>query len=178
MKRLFSIILGAVVLLAGGSADARPYQFRKLDASSGLPDNNVRDALMLPDGLMCFQTTVYLCFYNGAVCWNYRWDPVRIPYTEFSGARGLEYDETTNRILLKNRDHAWAFDRTAGEFVYDGYEQTTPVEAAREEVSEGEPMSHSETVEAPGGKRWFMSDKQIVCYSPKSGELTECEKIP
>ena len=64
MNRLFSVILGAVLFLLGGIADSRPYQFRKLDASSGLPDNNVRDALMLPDGLMCFQTTVYLCFYN------------------------------------------------------------------------------------------------------------------
>lgn len=178
MNRLFSVILGAVLFLFGGIADARPYQFRKLDASSGLPDNNVRDALMLPDGLMCFQTTVYLCFYNGAVCWNYRWDPVRIPYTEFSGAEGLEYDGQSNRILLKNRDHAWAFDRTTREFVYDGYEQTSPVDSTREEVAEAEPASHSETVEAPGGKRWFMSDKQIVCYSPKSGELTECERIP
>ena len=178
MNRLFSVILGAVLFLLGGIADSRPYQFRKLDASSGLPDNNVRDALMLPDGLMCFQTTVYLCFYNGAVCWNYRWDPVRIPYTEFSGAEELEYDGQSNRILLKNRDHAWAFDRTAGEFVYDGYEQTSPADSTREEVADGEPASHSETVEAPGGKRWFMSDKQIVCYSPKSGELTECERIP
>ena len=39
-----------------------------LDASGGLPENNVRDMLMLPDGLMCIQTTSYLCFFDGAAC--------------------------------------------------------------------------------------------------------------
>ena len=174
MNRKVSLILAVALLLVGGAADGRPYQFRRLDAASGLPDNNVRDALMLPDGLICFQTTSYLCFYNGAVCWNYRWDPVRIPYTEFSGPRGLEYEEETGLILMRNRDHAWAFDRKTGVFLYEGMDQ--PVR--QEDVSDGETASHSETLEAPDGRRWFMSDKTIVCYSPKTGELTECERIP
>ena len=173
-RKIVSILTVLFILLVGGVADGRPYQFRKLDAASGLPDNNVRDALMLPDGLICFQTTSYLCFYNGAVCWHYRWDPVRVPYTEFSGRRGLEYDAETGRILLRNRDHAWAFDRESCEFQYDGVEQPL----VGEDVSDGEMASHRETLEAPDGRRWFMSDKRIVCYSPKTGELTECERIP
>ena len=32
------------------------YLFRMLDTSSGLPDNNVRNMTMLPNGLMCIQT--------------------------------------------------------------------------------------------------------------------------
>ena len=34
------------------------YLFRMLDTSSGLPDNNVRNMTMLPDGQMCIQTSV------------------------------------------------------------------------------------------------------------------------
>ena len=178
MRRIKAIFLWTTaLLLLGGGVFARPYEFRRLDASSGLPDNNVRDMLMLPDGLMCFQTPSYLCFYNGAVCWNYRWDPVRIPYSEFSGTGGTEYDAETGLIRLRNRDHAWAFDRETGTFVYDEPLQAVPGESSGEAVT-GETASHSETIEAPDGRRWFMSDKRIVCYSPKTGELTECERIP
>ena len=106
MSRKVTFILAAALLLFGGAAAAQPYQFRRLDASSGLPDNNVRDMLMLPDGLMCIQTASYLCFYNGAVCWNYRWDPLEVPYAEYSGIGGLSYDEASNRILLRTRDRS------------------------------------------------------------------------
>ena len=44
------ILLTLCTLVLG--AERAQYQFRMLDASQGLPENNVRDVLMLPDGLL------------------------------------------------------------------------------------------------------------------------------
>ncbi|MBO6029285.1 MAG: response regulator [Bacteroidales bacterium] len=179
MDRKHLFILAAALLLIGGAAAAQPYQFRKLDAASGLPDNNVRDLQMLPDGLMCIQTASYLCFYNGAVCWNYRWDPLEVPYTEYSGVGGLDYDATARQILLRTRDHAWAFDRDRECFVYGGQVPASDTVAARPAGMMPEAMaSRSETAVSSDGTRWFLSDKHIVRYQPSDGQVVELERIP
>ena len=51
---------------------------------SGLPDNNVRNMTMLPDGLMCIQTSSMLNLYDGASCRSYKYNAIEIPYTEYS----------------------------------------------------------------------------------------------
>ena len=78
MKK-FLCILVPVLLFAGGIRGENAYLFRRLDASTGLPDNNVRAVTMLPDGVMGILTSSYLCLFDGASSWNYRWDPVKIP---------------------------------------------------------------------------------------------------
>ena len=179
MSRKVSLILAAALLLLGGAVSAQPYQFRKLDASSGLPDNNVRDMLMLPDGLMCIQTASYLCFYNGAVCWSYRWDPLEVPYAEYSGIGGLSYDAATNRILLRTRDRSWFFDRTKETFLYDSaVTETETLEPGPEGLFPEGTASRSETAVSSDGIRWFLSDKHIVRYSSRNGQVVEQERIP
>lgn len=179
MHRKVSIILAATLLLLGGAVAAQPYQFRKLDASRGLPDNNVRDMLMLPDGLMCIQTASYLCFYNGAVCWSYRWDPLEVPYAEYSGIGGLSYDETSKRILLRTRDRSWSFDRDSETFLYDSAVPAEDTLSTRPEglFPEGT-ASRSETAVSSDGSRWFLSDKHIVRYSSRNGQVVVQERIP
>ena len=103
--RRFALISAVIFVCALLRAQPQ-YEFRMLDASGGLPENNVRDMLMLPDGLMCIQTTSYLCFFDGAACRNFRWDPVRVPYTEYSGQNRLAYDPETDRVLLHTRDRS------------------------------------------------------------------------
>ena len=85
MRRLAVISLSLLLLGFCVHGAEKSYAFRMLDASKGLPENNVRDMMLLPDGLMCIQTSSWLCFYDGAGFKNWRWDPVRVPYAEYSG---------------------------------------------------------------------------------------------
>ena len=95
------------------------YLFRMLDTSSGLPDNNVRNMIMLPDGLMCIQTSTMLNIYNGADCHSYRYNPMEIPYTEYSGLNHAYYDSIDNILWFTSRDHIWIFDLNSDSFLYD-----------------------------------------------------------
>ena len=176
MKRL-SLILAFLLSLTVLRAQPH-YEFRMLDASCGLPENNVRDMLMLPDGLMCIQTSSYLCLYDGASCRNYRWDPVRVPYSEYSGQNRLEYDAETDRILLFTRDRSWAFDRKTRSFLYDLPQPVLAEGGGIGPFSPEDVSSRTETAETSDGQRWFMSDKRIVHYHPKTGLVTERESIP
>jgi len=177
MRRLLFLLLLPVAFLSPLYAQPH-YEFRMLDASGGLPENNVRDMLMLPDGLMCIQTSSYLCFFDGASCRNYRWDPVKVPYSEYSGQSRLDYDPEGNRVLLRTRDLSWAFDRDTRTFVYD-IPQPSPREGeGMEPFYPEEAYSRSETAETSDGQRWFMSDKHLIHFHPKTGEVTEKETIP
>lgn len=105
------------ILLDGQPADN--FLFRMLDTGSGLPDNNVRNMIMLPDGLMCIQTSTMLNLYDGASCKSYRYNPIEIPYTEYSGLNNSYYDKNENLIWCTSRDHIWIFDLNRHSFEYD-----------------------------------------------------------
>lgn len=177
MKRRFICLIQAL-LVSGIVFGAHPdYQFRILDASGGLPENSVRDMLMLPDGLMCIQTTSFLCFYDGASCRNYRWDPVRVPYLEYSGQCRLSYDEDLSYVLIRTRDRSWAFDMHERAFVYDVDQPLSPNGDDMDVFFREGYSSRTETAETSDGQRWFMSDKHIVHYHPLTGKVTEYESI-
>ena len=95
------------------------YLFRMLDTSSGLPDNNVRNMTMLPDGQMCIQTSTMLSLYNGASCKSYKYNPIEIPYTEYSGLNNSYFDRTANLLWCTTRDHIWIFNLNTMSFEYD-----------------------------------------------------------
>ncbi len=61
MRRFAAIALSFLLLGFSARGAEKPYVFRMLDASKGLPENNVRDMLMLPDGLMCIQQRAGPC---------------------------------------------------------------------------------------------------------------------
>ena len=161
--RRFALISAVIFVCALLRAQPQ-YEFRMLDASGGLPENNVRDMLMLPDGLMCIQTTSYLCFFDGAACRNYRWDPVRVPYAEYSGQNRLAYDPETDRVLLHTRDRSWAFDRATQTFLYDVPQPAAPDDGEPAGLFPEDLSSRTETAESSDGRRWFMSDKHIILY--------------
>ena len=95
------------------------YLFRMLDTGSGLPDNSVIDMLMLPDGMMCIQTSSMLNFFDGARCRSYRIDPERIPWDEYIGFNNLYYDRDANMIWCATKDYVWIFDMDSRSFIYD-----------------------------------------------------------
>ena len=106
MKRLLSLLaalLAATTVL--DAAESQTYLFRMLDTGSGLPDNNVRNMTMLPNGIMCIQTSSMLNFYDGASCRSYKYNAVEIPYTEYSGQNAAYYDETDDIIWCTTRDN-------------------------------------------------------------------------
>ncbi len=123
MKRLLLCLL----VLSGGighAAGAENYLFRQIDSSNGLPDNNVRDMLMLPDGSMCIQTSTMLNLYDGSGCQSYAFNPIRIPYQEYAGLNHLFYDPV-HRIWFSNRDRTGYFDLTTREFEYEPRQSAT-----------------------------------------------------
>ncbi len=118
MKRLTTLLL-LVILFTFHSFGAEEYRFRMLDTNGGLPDNNVRNLVMLPNGLMCIQTSSMLNLYNGTTCNSYRYNPVEIPYNEYSGLNNTFYDAAANRLWCTSRDHTWCFDLDRHRFEYD-----------------------------------------------------------
>ena len=181
MKAFFKTVMLAMLLLYTGAASAadHPYLFRLLDAGSGLPENNVRSMLMLPDGLMCIQTASYLCFYDGASCRSFQWDRTRVPYSEYSGQCETSYDREEGLIYLKERDNVWAFDMSSSTFLYDV--GTLPGGENGEsgiQPGQGHSTSRTGTAYTSDGRRWFLSDKSIMSYDPKVGGVSEWESIP
>ena len=119
---IFLTVLGILCLPGSASSSSvhtDGYLFRMLDTSSGLPDNNVRNMTMLPDGLMCIQTSTMLNLYNGASCKSYKYNPINIPYTEYSGLNNSYFDRTENLLWCTSRDHIWIFNLNTRSFEYD-----------------------------------------------------------
>ena len=178
MRRLAVISLSLLLLGFCVHGAEKSYAFRMLDASKGLPENNVRDMMLLPDGLMCIQTSSWLCFYDGAGFKNWRWDPVRVPYAEYSGQDRIAYDADNDRVILHTRDYVWAFDRKTECFVYDIQQPEAAPHDTLGQFFRGGDMSHTQTAEASSGLRWFMSDKHLVSFDPRDGKLAAVEDIP
>lgn len=117
MKRLLPCLLALLGSLHCAVC-AENYLFRQIDSNNGLPDNNVRNMLMLPDGSMCIQTSTMLNLYDGSGCQSYAFNPIRIPYQEYAGLSYLFYDPA-HRIWFSNRDRTGFFDLSTREFGYD-----------------------------------------------------------
>ncbi len=118
MRKLSILFLGVCLSIAA-SAQENPYLFRLLDTESGLPDNQVRNMTMLPDGMMCIQTSSMLNLYDGSSCRSYAYNPIEIPYTEYSGLTSTFYDRKDNLLWCTTRDNIWIFNLNTREFEYD-----------------------------------------------------------
>ena len=121
MKHLFCSITILLAIASSYMSAGEPstYLFRMLDTSTGLPDNNVRGMTMLPNGIMCIQTSSMLCLYDGSSCHSYRFNAAEIPYTEYSGMNKTYYDSSENILWCVTRDHIWVFNLTTRKYEYD-----------------------------------------------------------
>ena len=178
MKKRFFIFAAAVLLLVSGAAQAAQVPsilFRHLDESSGLPENNVRSFLMLPDGRMVIRTGSYLSLYDGFSCRNFQWNPERIPYTEYSGESGMSFDASSNLVLLKALGQRWAFDVSCEQFVYEGI----PEPKNSEEMSASQDGKNSRNLQARGtdGSLWLLTDKKVSCIYA-DGTIREAVSLP
>lgn len=159
MKRFAILIIG--IFLGGqlAAAAAPRYLFRQIDSNSGLPDNNVRNMLMLPSGLMCIQTSTMLNLYDGAASQSYAFNPIRIPYQEYAGLSYLYYD-SRHRLWLTNRDHTWRFDLSRRQFEYDTGKLPAPCDLGQERIES--------FFLAADGDYWIISD---------AGRLWHCDPV-
>lgn len=168
--RLLALLAIAAVLLcapfrAGGS---ERYLFRQIDSTDGLPDNNVRNMLMLPNGLMCIQTATMLNLYDGAACQSYAFNPIRIPYQEYSGLTHLYYD-AGHRLWLSNRDHTWRFDLSRREFEYDTQQLFAPFDPGQTRIES--------FFLAPAGDYWVLTgDGRLRHCDPQTGRSEAVDK--
>lgn len=181
MKRLF-IILAALVLLrpfVAAQPAQSPILFHMLDEGVGLPENNVRSLLMLPDGRMLIRTASYLSIFDGASCRSFEWDTDRVPYMEYSGESGMFYDDASSLVILKTVGLRWAFDLETEAFVYDdvpeveedGGKLVPPLQADSK-------SSRSMAAMSKDGNLWFLSDKRVVRYNPDNCRVKEIISIP
>lgn len=93
--------------------------FRMLDAGNGLPNNNVRNALMLPSGLMCIQTPTAINLFNAVSCETFRYDFSKISYSEYSGMDRIIYDPFENILWCSSTNQHWIFDLGSKSLDYD-----------------------------------------------------------
>ncbi|MBR0247294.1 MAG: response regulator [Bacteroidales bacterium] len=178
MNKRLCIVAAAVLLLVSGAAQAAqpsPVLFRHLDERGGLPDNNVRSFLMLPDGRMLIRTSSYLSIFDGENCRNFQWDPERVPYTEYSGESGMSYEASVHLVLLKTQGQRWAFDVAREQFVYEGL----PVaeEANSQPVSQDGLNSRNMQVRGADGALWVLTDKKVSRIGP-DGTIREVVLLP
>ena len=119
MRSFLSCLLTIATAAVMQANAASKYEFRQIDTGNGLPDNNVRNLVMLPDGLMCIQTSTILNLYDGTACSSYAYDPERVPYNEYNGLNRTCYDAGENLLWCMTRDNLWVFDLTTRHFDYD-----------------------------------------------------------
>ena len=178
MNKRLCIVAAAVLLLVSGAAQAAqpsPVLFRHLDERGGLPDNNVRSFLMLPDGRMLIRTGSYLSLFDGVSCRNFQWSPERIPYMEYSGESGMSYDASSGLVLLKALGRRWAFDVSREQFVYEGLPE--PETAEEKQVSQDVNNSRSIQERGVDGSLWLLTDKKVSCIGP-DGSIREVVSLP
>ena len=181
MKKILLIIAAVLVLLPlkGAAQDgSAPILFHMLDEGSGLPENNVRSLLMLPDGRMLIRTASYLSVFDGAYCRNFEWDKEKVPYMEYSGESGMYYDEPSALVVLQAPGYRWAFDTASETFFYEGVPEVSEMSAS---IPQGQQdMLASRTLSAKGldGSMWFLSDKRVVSYTPEGSRMREIVSIP
>lgn len=117
MRDILATIATIIMICIAEVASSQTY-FRKFDASTSLPDNNVRNMIMLPSGVMCIETTSMLNMFDGMSVASRRYDLDKVPYTEYNGVKEL-YNDSRDRLWIKNRDNIWVYDPKQESFIYD-----------------------------------------------------------
>lgn len=173
MKRYTSLLIAIFTII--GTADAlaeknEEHLFRMLDVESGLPDNNVRNMTMLPDGLMCIQTSSMLSLYDGASCRNYKYNAIDIPYTEYSGLNETCYDPVWNVLWCMTRDHIWIFDLKSRSFEYD---LTSRLRNLGVDCTGIQTMRIS-----PDGRLWLCTKDKEIIICDRENNSTETVALP
>lgn len=116
MKNLILIILFICTCCLPVSAQ---YFYRLLNTSIGLPDNEIKSQLWLPDGRLCVRTSSSLSFFDG--CTFRSFPPVvsEMYPIDYVAALPTAYVDGQQRIWIKESGQMFVFDLTAERYVAD-----------------------------------------------------------
>lgn len=109
-------------LAFGASVDSfnnHNFVFQAYNTNLGLPDNDIRNTLVLDDGSICILSSTTLSFFDGVRFTNYKYTSSDFPYYEYTGVINLEYDSSKRIIWISNRDKVWNFSLDKKSFNYD-----------------------------------------------------------
>ncbi len=174
-----TVTIAEVSLLSGSSDRTDPeregqYVFRSVDSDSGLPDNNVRDMLMLPGGMMCIQTSSMLNLFDGTSSKSYRFDPAFVPFQEYA-ALGYLFCSDHN-LWFTNQNYTWRFDLNTRRFDYDIESLLSPFY-----INGERPECFSI---APDGSYWIVSTEGNLWWCDAASgmarqlDLPDCFSVP
>lgn len=121
IRRLYivAILIALSISTTYASKDVadKKMLFRQINSEGGLPDNNIRELLMLDNGLMMLYSPMMLSLYDGATYMNHTFNSTFIPYKEFSTDVEL-VSLADGKVLIMNGDRTWYFDTKSIKFVY------------------------------------------------------------
>lgn len=116
MKNLILILLLICTCCLPASAQ---YIYRLLNTSIGLPDNEIKSQLWLPDGRLCVRTSSSLSFFDG--CSFRSFPPVvsEMYAIDYVAALPTAYVDGQQRVWIKESGQLLVFDLTTERYVGD-----------------------------------------------------------
>ena len=116
MKNLILILLLICTCCLPASAQ---YIYRLLNTSIGLPDNEIKSQLWLPDGRLCVRTSSSLSFFDG--CSFRSFPPVvsEMYAIDYVAALPTAYVDGQQRVWIKESGQMLVFDLTTERYVGD-----------------------------------------------------------
>lgn len=171
MNRGFiTCLLTLALSFSGPSYASEVSLFRHLSTRDGLPGNNIRCVTMLPDGLVCIQTSTALSLFNGATCETYSYNLSELPYSEYNGMSNLIYDSEEDILWCQNLNKLWVFCMKERHFDYDISDRLS---------SMGLPSAGFSGVFIRScGDRWFIMDDGNIWISPADGSAARPIQLP
>ncbi len=114
----FVLLLCCVTATYAANRADEKYIFRQVNSKTGLSDNNIRDLLMLPNGVMMLYSPTMLSLYDGILYKNYPFNSTFIPYKEY--LTDVEMVSTPdNKVVVLNGDRTWLFDINTLGYIYN-----------------------------------------------------------
>lgn len=115
MKNLHILLLTLALLLTV-AASAQPA-FRLVDTTDGLPDNEVKTMLYVPDGRLCIRTSSSLSLFDGCSFTAFTPFPGDACPTGYVASLSTAYTDALQRVWIKESGRLLVFDLTTERFV-------------------------------------------------------------
>ncbi len=116
MKNLILIILFICTCCLPISAH---YIYRLLNTSIGLPDNEIKSQLWLPDGRLCVRTSSSLSFFDGCTFRSFPPGVSEMYPMDYVAALPTAYVDGQKRVWIKESGQMLVFDLTTERYVGD-----------------------------------------------------------
>ncbi len=170
MSQLKRFLIVLVVLICNSisifaqQAEDNKYVLRQINSREGLSDNNIKDFLMLPNGVMVLYSPTMLSLYDGISFVDIPFDSTLVPYKEFITTVEMSITPD-NEVFIVDGDKAWCLDANCAGFKY------VDNEFYGASLSDVRAM----VVDAEGRCYIYTRDSNLCCYNPSSGDITQIQ---